>query len=183
MSRIGRLPIPLDDKVKVACAGGVLEVSGPLGRLSLDVPSPIEVRVDESVRRITVDRPNDQKRNRALHGTVRALALNMVKGVTDGFEKKLQIVGVGYSARVQGEKLVLNVGYSLPVEVEIPEDLSVNCPGPTEIEIKGIDKQRVGQFAAEIRRVRPPEPYKGKGIRYVDEHVRRKQGKAFVSGG
>ena len=183
MSRIGRLPVKMGEKVEATYSDRTLEVSGPLGNLALQVPLPIDVDIDKRDRRIVIRRADDQKRSRALHGLVRALAANMVAGVTEGFQKKLLIVGVGYNAKVQGDKLVVNVGYSNPVEMRVPEGLTVNCPGLLEIEIKGVDKQRVGQFAAEVRRVRPPEPYKGKGIRYADEYVRRKQGKAFVSGG
>lgn len=183
MSRIGRQPVILVDGVAAQAKGGSLEVSGPRGTLVMDVPVPIEVTVDEAEKRLVVSRPNDEKRNRALHGLVRALAANMVKGVTDGFTKKLAIVGVGYNAKVQGKSLTLNVGYSNPVEMAIPDGIAVETPAPIEIAISGTDKQKVGQFAAEVRGVRPPEPYKGKGIRYADEQVRRKQGKAFVSGG
>ena len=183
MSRIGRLPVAMGDRVKATYSGRTLEVSGPLGTLTFEVPPPIDVAIDDDERRIQVTRPNDEKPSRALHGLVRALTFNMVKGVSDGFERRLEIVGVGYNCKAPGEQLVLNVGYSHPVHMAVPEGLSVECPGPLEIVIKGVDKQRVGQFAAEVRDVRPPEPYKGKGIRYAGEHVRRKKGKAFVSGG
>lgn len=183
MSRIGRQPVMLGEAVTAIAKGSSLEVSGPLGKLVIEVPVPIEVEVEEAEKRLVVRRPNNQKRNRALHGLVRALAANMVTGVSEGFTKKLAVVGVGYNAKAQGKRLVLNVGYSNPVEVAIPEGIAVETPGPLEIAISGIDKQKVGQFAAEVRGVRPPEPYKGKGIRYADEQIRRKQGKAFVSGG
>jgi len=183
MSRIGRQPVMLGEAVTATAKGRSLEVSGPLGKLAIEVPVPIEVKVDKDEKRLVVSRPNDEKRSRALHGLVRALAANMVTGVSQGFTKKLEIVGVGHNAKAQGEKLVLNVGYSNPTEVAIPEGITVETPGPLEIVISGMDKQKVGQFAAEVRGVRPPEPYKGKGIRYADEQVRRKQGKAFVSGG
>ncbi|MFH0963282.1 MAG: 50S ribosomal protein L6 [Planctomycetota bacterium] len=182
MSRIGRKPVEMGEKVKASVSARVLEVSGPLGKLTLPVPDPIRVEVDDGARRITVHRLDDEKRNRALHGLVRALAANMVLGVSKGFTKKLEIVGVGYNAKVQGKKLAVNVGFSHAVEMPVPEGLKVECPSPTEIIITGADKQLVGQFACEVRAVRPPEPYKGKGIRYAGETVRRKQGKAFVSG-
>jgi len=182
MSRVGRRSIVMADKVKASCVSGALEVSGPLGTLKMDVPAAVTVEVDEGAREIRVGRIDDNKESRSLHGLVRARAANMVKGVSEGFQKKLQIVGVGYSAKVQGTELVLSVGHSHAVNMRVPEGLKAECPTPTDIVISGVDKQRVGQFASEVRRVRPPEPYKGKGIRYLGEQVRRKQGKAFASG-
>lgn len=182
MSRVGRQPIVIADKVKASCGSSALEVSGPLGTLKMEVPGAITVEVDEEAREIRVRRQDDAKLSRSLHGLVRALAANMVMGVSEGFQKRLSIVGVGYNAKVQGKELVLSVGHSHPVNMSVPEGLKVECPTATEIVISGADKQQVGQFASEVRRVRPPEPYKGKGIRYLDEQVRRKQGKAFASG-
>ncbi|MBU3851506.1 MAG: 50S ribosomal protein L6 [Candidatus Paralactobacillus gallistercoris] len=173
MSRIGNKPITLPEGVTVKRDGNVVTVKGPKGELTRDFVPEIEMHEDGNV--ITFTRPNESLK--ALHGTMRANLNNMVVGVTKGYEKHLDLVGVGYRAQLKGKTLVLNVGYSHPVEMEAPEGIEIKVPGTTEVVVSGIDKQLVGQFAAEIRDVRPPEPYKGKGIRYHDEHVRRKEGK------
>lgn len=175
MSRIGKLPIPIPDGVDVSFEGGELAVKGPKGRLAASLPELISLELEDST--LVLRRPDDKKESRALHGLARALANNMVTGVTSGFTKELEIQGVGYRADVQGRKLNLVLGLSHPVEMEVPEGLDVRMEGPTRLVVEGIDKEQVGQFAANIRSLRPPEPYKGKGIRYADEQVRRKVGK------
>lgn len=176
MSRIGKLPVSVPGGVTITVGeNNLVTVKGPKGTLTEKISPEIKIEEDDGVLHIT--RPSDDKRHRALHGLSRTLINNMVVGITDGFEKKLEIVGVGYRAQVQGTKLVLNVGYSHPVEMEAPEGISFETPAPNRISVKGISKQIVGQVAADIRAVRPPEPYKGKGIRYENEHVRRKEGK------
>lgn len=176
MSRIGKQPIKLPDGVSVGIdADGTVAVKGKLGELKSKFSKEITIKNEEGT--ITVERPSDAKEHRSLHGLTRALLANMVAGVTTGFSKQLDIVGVGYRAQLSGKKLVLGLGYSHPVEVEAPEGITFEVPAPTTIIIKGIDKQHVGQVAANIRAKRPPEPYKGKGIRYHDEYVRRKVGK------
>ncbi|RME03200.1 MAG: 50S ribosomal protein L6 [Planctomycetota bacterium] len=182
MSRIGRKPIPIPAGVEVQHEGNTIRVSGPKGKLEWSYPSLMEVEISKEKGMIFVRRPNDQKQTRALHGLTRQLVANMVEGVHRGFEKKLSINGVGYNAKVQGGKLQLNIGFCHPVLMEIPKDLEVEVPNPTSIVVRGADKQKVGQFAANIRRIRPPEPYKGKGIRYHDEVVRRKAGKSLAGG-
>ena len=181
MSRIGKLPIALPPGVRARVAGRRIQVEGPRGALAWEFPRRVDIAVDEAEIRIT--RRRDDQPSRAQHGLVRALVNNMVAGVTKGFVRKLEIVGLGSQARVQGRKLVLQLGFSHPVEIDIPPGLEVVCPDPTHITVTGIDKQRVGQLAADIRRVRRPEPYKGKGIRFEGEFVRHKAGKAFVGGG
>jgi large subunit ribosomal protein L6 len=175
MSRIGRTPIELPAGVSVSLSPGRVMVNGPLGELSRDVPQRMTIEQGESV--LTVTRPTDRGEDRALHGLTRTLVANMVEGVTRGFEKRLEIQGVGYRASLRGTALELNVGFSHPVVKDAPAGITYEVPTPTEIVVKGIDKQQVGQVAAEIRKVRPPEPYKGKGIRYHGEYVRRKVGK------
>ena len=176
MSRIGKLPVNIPAGVTITVAdGNVVTVTGPKGTLTEALSSDMRLEQDAGV--LTVKRPSDDKRHRALHGLTRTLVNNMVTGTTAGFEKKLEIVGVGYRAQLQGTKLVLNVGYSHPVEFPAPEGIAFDVPATTKITVKGIDKQQVGQIAANIRAVRPPEPYKGKGIRYENEIVRRKEGK------
>ena len=175
MSRIGRQPIPLPAGVMVSISPGRVMVNGPLGELSQTVPQRINVEKQDG--EIVVTRPTDRGPDRALHGLTRTLVANMVEGVTKGFEKRLEIQGVGYRAQLKGEDLELAVGYSHPVPYKAPKGISFDVPQPTVVVVKGIDKQRVGQVAAEIRSVRPPEPYKGKGIRYAGEYVRRKVGK------
>ena len=175
MSRIGKRPIELPTSVNVAISPGRVQVNGPLGELSQVVPSRMKIEQRES--EIVVERPTERGDDRALHGLTRTLVANMVEGVTKGFEKRLELQGVGYRAALRGESLELSVGYSHPVTIEPRQGVSFEVPVPTQIVVKGIDKQAVGQLAAEIRKVRPPEPYKGKGIRYEGEYVRRKVGK------
>ena len=175
MSRIGRRPIELPSGVLVALSPGRVQVNGPLGELSQDVPARMLVEKTES--EITVTRPTERGEDRALHGLTRTLIANMVEGVTKGFEKHLEIQGVGYRAQLKGTDLELAVGYSHPVKIKPRQGIEFEVPVPTQIIVRGIDKQMVGQTAAEIRKVRPPEPYKGKGIRYEGEYVRRKVGK------
>jgi large subunit ribosomal protein L6 len=175
MSRIGRQPIELPSGVNVSLSPGRVMVNGPLGELTQEVPS--RMKVEQAEGTITVSRPTERGEDRALHGLTRTLIANMVEGVTKGFEKRLELQGVGYRAAMQGADLRLDVGYSHPVVMKAPQGISFEVPVPTEILVKGVDKQQVGQTAAEIRKVRPPEPYKGKGIRYQGEYVRRKVGK------
>ena len=175
MSRIGKKPITVPDGVTVEVKPGLVSVKGPKGELSQVVST--EMTVTRSNGNLTVERPTDRGEHRALHGLTRSLIANMVEGVTEGFEKRLEIQGVGYRARLQGKALELSVGYSHPVSVAAPDGIEFEVPVPTQIVVRGIDKQLVGEIAARIRRSRPPEPYKGKGIRYAGEHVRRKVGK------
>jgi large subunit ribosomal protein L6 len=176
MSRIGRMPIEVPDGVTVSLDPGRVSVKGPKGELSTQISRDMKVTEGEGGT-LTVERPTDRGEHRALHGLTRSLVANMVEGVTTGYEKRLQLQGVGYRASLQGKNLNLTVGYSHPVVMEAPEGIEFETPQPTEIIIRGIDKQLVGEMAARIRRVRPPEPYKGKGIRYAGEQVRRKVGK------
>lgn len=176
MSRIGRKPINIPAGVEVKLDNGVITVKGPKGTLTREVHPNMTVNIEDGV--ITVTRPNDEKENRALHGLTRTLIANMVEGVTDGFKKELEVNGVGYRVQKQGKNLVMNLGYSHQVIVSETDEIKIEVPAPNKIIILGIDKQKVGQFAAEVRSKRPPEPYKGKGIKYVDEHIRRKEGKA-----
>jgi large subunit ribosomal protein L6 len=175
MSRIGKSPIELPAGVSVALSPGRVMVNGPLGELARDVNPRMTIEQAEGT--LVVKRPTDRGDDRALHGLTRSLVANMVEGVTKGFEKKLEIQGVGYRASLRGTALELNVGFSHSVVKDAPAGITYEVPTPTEILVKGIDKQQVGQVAAEIRKVRPPEPYKGKGIRYEGEYVRRKVGK------
>lgn len=175
MSRIGRKPIALPPGVEIKVEDRVMTVKGPKGELSQAVPE--DISIDQQDGEILVTRPSDAKRHRAMHGLTRALLANMVTGVTNGFEKKLEMVGVGYRAQMQGSKLVLNLGFSHPVEIEPPAGIEFEVPAVTRITVKGIDKQLVGNTAADIRALRKPEPYKGKGLRYENEVVRRKAGK------
>ena len=175
MSRIGKKPIELPTSVNVAISAGRVQVNGPLGELSQQVPT--RMKIEQRDGEIVVERPTERGDDRALHGLTRTLVANMVEGVTKGFEKRLEIQGVGYRAALKGTTLELSVGYSHPVTIEPRQGISFEVPVPTQIVVKGIDKQAVGQIAAEIRKVRPPEPYKGKGIRYQGEYVRRKVGK------
>ena len=179
MSRIGKAPIELPAGVTVTSNGGVVEVKGPKGSLTQDINPALSLEEDDGV--VTISRANDERQTRALHGLTRALIANMVIGVTEGFSKELTIIGVGYRAALKGTSLELQVGYSHPVSVEALDGVTFEVPEPTKIIVGGIDKQKVGQMAADIRAVRPPEPYKGKGIRYTDEYVRRKAGKAGVT--
>ena len=175
MSRIGRQPVELPAGVSVSISPGRVMVNGPLGELSQQVPSRMKVEQEDSA--ILVTRPTERGDDRALHGLTRSLIANMVEGVTNGFSKRLEIQGVGYRAALRGADLELNVGFSHTVVLKAPQGITFEVPTPTEVIVKGIDKQQVGQSAAEVRKVRPPEPYKGKGIRYEGEYVRRKVGK------
>ena len=179
MSRIGKAPIELPKGVEVSVKGDVVEVKGPKGTLTQDIDPALEVTQDDGV--VTITRDNDERQTRALHGLTRALIANMVTGVSEGYSKELTIIGVGYRAALKGKTLELQVGFSHPVSVEALDGVTFEVPEPTKIIVGGIDKQKVGQMAADIRAVRPPEPYKGKGIRYTDEYVRRKAGKAGVT--
>jgi large subunit ribosomal protein L6 len=175
MSRIGKKPIEIPTGVTITINGDVITVKGPKGELTRSFNSDIEIKVEENV--INLSRPSESKEHRSIHGTTRSLLANMVEGVSKGFEKSLELIGVGYRAQKQGKKLVLSVGYSHPVEFEPEEGVEVEVPSNTKVIVKGINKERVGALAANIRQVRPPEPYKGKGIRYEGEVVRRKEGK------
>ena len=191
MSRIGKKPIVIPDGVKVELKGLQIKISGSLGKLQMDCHPRIKVKVDDSDGKIFVEngKPQDNM-NRQLHGTMRALIANMIAGVSKGFEKKMEIYGTGYNVKEQGQKLLFQVGFCHPVERVIPKGIKVNIEVgatrgndvPAKFTVSAIDKCLLGQFAADIRKIRPPEPYKGKGIRYADEHVRRKVGKAFASG-
>ena len=178
MSRIGTKPVLLPDGVKIGIHNNDISVEGSLGKLQWSFRSEISVDYDETNRLIKINRTGNDRQSRAIHGLTRALIQNMVIGVTKGYEKRLEVVGVGYLAAVSGEELQLRVGFAHEVHKEIPPELNVTCPDQNHIVVKGIDKQKVGQFAAEVRAVRKPEPYKGKGIRYEGEYVRRKVGKA-----
>jgi len=175
MSRIGRQPIEIPDGVNVAVDPGRVTVNGPLGELTQNVPQRMLIEKEDG--QLVVKRPTERGDDRALHGLTRSLVANMVEGGTNGFEKRLEIQGVGYRASLRGTALELNVGYSHPVVIDAPAGITFEVPVQTEVLVKGIDKQQVGEIAAEIRDVRPPEPYKGKGIRYRGEYVRRKVGK------
>ncbi len=176
MSRIGKKPISLPVGVKVTVDGNTVTVQGPKGTLEQILPEGITISQEDN--QVLVERANDNKQQRAFHGLTRALIANMVEGVTNGFEKKLELVGVGYRAQMQGKKLVISIGFSHPVEIDASEGIEFEVPAPTRITIKGIDKQLVGNTAAHIRAIRKPEPYKGKGIKYENEYIRRKAGKA-----
>ncbi|WP_217913713.1 50S ribosomal protein L6 [Miltoncostaea marina] len=175
MSRIGRAPIPIPDGVTVDIAGQNVVVKGPKGELRHTVVEPI--RISQEDGQLVVTRPTDRGPHRALHGLSRSLVANMIEGVSAGFERRLEVVGVGYRAQMRGTSLEMAVGYSHPVTIEPPEGISFEVPAPTQVVVRGIDKQAVGQITAQIRAVRPPEPYKGKGVRYAGEEVRRKVGK------
>jgi large subunit ribosomal protein L6 len=179
MSRIGKKPVTWLAGTKLSMSGAVLTVEGGKGSLSQDIDDCIVVEIDDGARSANFVRRDDSKRSRAMHGLYRTLVANMVEGLEKGFEKQLEIQGVGYNAKVAGKSLVLNIGFNAPVTLPIAAGLDVECPQPTKVIIKGADKQMVGQFAAEVRAVRKPEPYKGKGIRYVGEFVRRKVGKSL----
>ena len=196
MSRVGKKPVPVPSGVNVKLAGRLVSVGGPKGNLEWEVPEPIEVRLEDN--QVVVTRPDDQPSNRALHGLSRALIANMVEGVSKGYEIKLEVYGTGYSVKKQGNQIWLNVGFmgrghnkpaqfmiDIPagIEVEVQTEAARGDTDPARFSIKGIDKQAVGQFAAEIRKIRKPEPYKGKGIRYAGEKIIRKAGKVFASGG
>lgn len=178
MSRIGRKPIVVPEKVKVEIKDGSIHIKGPKGELSFSIPYLITAELAEGT--IVIQRKSEDKKVKSLHGTTRALINNMMIGITEGFRKELEIVGMGYKVQMKGENLVLQIGFSHPVEIVPPAGLKVSTSGPNRIVIEGIDKQKVGQFAAQIRALYPPEPYKGKGIRYVGEEVRKKLGKAMT---
>jgi large subunit ribosomal protein L6 len=175
MSRIGKQPIELPSGVNVAISPGRVQVNGPLGELSQSVPARMRITQEDGT--LVVKRPTERGDDRALHGLTRSLLANMVEGVTKGFEKRLELQGVGYRAALRGTDLELNVGYSHPVVIKPPQGINFEVPDATSVLVKGIDKQQVGELAAQVRKVRPPEPYKGKGIRYEGEYVRRKVGK------
>jgi large subunit ribosomal protein L6 len=175
MSRIGKQPIELPSGVNVAISPGRVQVNGPLGELSQTVPARMQIEQDDG--NLVVKRPTERGDDRALHGLTRSLLANMVEGVTKGYEKRLELQGVGYRAALRGTDLELNVGFSHPVVIKPPHGIAFEVPDATTVLVKGIDKQQVGEIAAQVRKVRPPEPYKGKGIRYEGEYVRRKVGK------
>ncbi|QDT64595.1 50S ribosomal protein L6 [Calycomorphotria hydatis] len=177
MSRIGKKPVPIPDAVNVMIADGVITVKGPKGELKFEYHQNMIIEFDADQKQVVVSRPNDQRENRALHGLTRALINNMVDGVQNPFEKKLEIQGVGYNAQLNGDTLRLQVGFANTIQLKVPQGVTCQLTDPTHITVTGPSKHMVGQFAANIRRVRPPEPYKGKGIRYQGENVRRKAGK------
>lgn len=178
MSRIGKIPVNIPKGVKASIAEKAVTLEGSKGKLTLDLPNG--VKVEQKGEQLIVSRLTDVKQYRANHGTVRAILVNMVEGVTQGHKKQLEIQGVGFRAQLQGKKLILNVGFSHPVEYQVPEGIKLTVPEQTSIIIEGMDKQLVGQVASQIRDVKRPEPYKGKGIRYLGEYVRRKQGKSVT---
>ncbi len=175
MSRVGKAPISVPSGVDVAIAGRTVTVKGPKGSLARDLPGTVTIRQDGDT--LLVERPDDQRQTRAMHGLVRSLVNNMVIGVSQEFTKELEIIGTGYRANLQGSTLDLSLGFSHPVKVDAPTGITFEVPAPTRIVVRGVDKEQVGQVAADIRAIRKPEPYKGKGVRYVDEHVVRKAGK------
>ena len=181
MSRIGKQPVVIPAGVTVEVHDQTVKIKGPKGELALEVHNAISVTLDKEKGELVLARRNEETSTRALHGTMRSLVNNMVGGVTEGYTKQLEVAGVGYQARMQGDDLTLVVGFSHPVVLTPPHNVTIELPSPTQIIVSGPDKQAVGEFAAKIRRVRPPEPYKGKGIKYRDEVIRRKAGKAFVS--
>jgi large subunit ribosomal protein L6 len=191
MSRIGKKPVAIPSGVKVAITGCDITVEGPKGKLNWTHHPDVTVVVDDDAKQVVITRDNDERLARSLHGLTRALIANMVEGVTNGYRKDLEVYGVGYGAQLQGNKLTLSVGFSHQVEFEVPMGITVEVAtpqargdsDPAKFSISGIDKQLVGEFAANVRKCRPPEPYKGKGVRYAGEHVRRKVGKAFAAGG
>lgn len=180
MSRIGRNPVAITDGVDVSTTDTSITVKGPKGELTQKFPAGITAVVEDG--RVVVSRADDTKHSKSVHGLTRSLVQGMVEGVTKGFEKRLEVVGVSYQASLDGKRLKLMVGFSHPVYVDIPSSLNVTCPSTVQIQVAGCDKQMVGEFAARVRRVRPPEPYKGKGIRYLGEQVVQKAGKSFVGG-
>jgi large subunit ribosomal protein L6 len=175
MSRIGRKPIQIPEGVEIDVKPGAVTVKGPKGELSQSLSRDMKVSVEDGT--LTVERPTDRGEHRALHGLTRSLIANMVEGVTDGFERRLEIQGVGYRANLKGKSLEMALGFSHPVTIEAPEGIEFEVPQPTEVVVRGIDKQMVGETAARVRKARPPEPYKGKGVRYAGEYVARKVGK------
>jgi large subunit ribosomal protein L6 len=183
MSRIGKKPVPLASGVKVTVQDRLVKMEGPKGKLELNVHPAITVKMDDAKKELVVTRPDDQKQSKALHGLTRALLNNMVVGVSQGYKKTLEVQGVGYKAEMKGKNLVLSVGYANTVTMPIPGNVQVALEGANKIHVSGADKQAVGQFAAEVRKTRKPEPYKGKGIRYEGEAVKIKPGKAFAGAG
>jgi large subunit ribosomal protein L6 len=181
MSRLGKKPIDVPEKVKLAVSGQVVSAEGPAGKGSITLHSQIQAKVEDG-KRVLVTCKGKTQQDMALWGTWRSHLANLLEGVSKAYEKQLEITGVGYNAKIQGDKLTLVLGFSHPVDVQVPKGLTVACPSATSISVKGIDKQQVGQFAAEIRAARPAEPYNLKGIKYKDEVVRRKAGKTFVTG-
>ncbi len=180
MSRIGRQPVTIPQGVQIAIDGAEVTVTGPRGTLTQAVPADMHIGIEDDT--LTVSRPSDGREHRSLHGLTRSLIANMVEGVTNGFEKRLEIVGVGYRAAMKGSDVEFALGFSHPVLFEAPDGIEFDVPAPTRVTVRGIDKQQVGQVAANIRKLRKPEPYKGKGIRYEGEHVRKKAGKAAKGG-
>ena len=180
MSRIGKKPVEIPAGIQVAVSDRVVSVEGPQGKLQLEHRPEVSVQVDEESKQVIVTRIDDERESRAFHGLTRSLVQNMVTGVKDGYEKRLEIVGVGYLGQISGDSLSLRVGFANEIQKKIPVGLDVSCPDQTHIVVKGCDKQQVGQFAAEVRAIRKPEPYKGKGIRYEGEQVKIKPGKAAV---
>ncbi len=180
MSRIGKKPVEIPTGIQVAVSDRVVSVEGPQGKLQLEHRPEVSVQVDEESKQVIVTRVDDERESRAFHGLTRSLVQNMVTGVKDGYEKRLEIVGVGYLGQISGDSLSLRVGFANEIQKKIPVGLDVSCPDQTHIVVKGCDKQQVGQFAAEVRAIRKPEPYKGKGIRYEGEQVKIKPGKAAV---
>lgn len=178
MSRIGKKPVTVPSGVKIALDGQTINVEGPLGKLSFEARPQVKIVHDAGANEVVVSRIDDERESRALHGLTRALIDNMVEGVTKGFEKKLEVVGVGYLAAIKGDTLQLRVGFANEIHKKIPKGLKVTCPDQTHVVVQGCDKQLVGQFAAEVRAARKPEPYKGKGVRYQGEHVKIKAGKS-----
>ncbi|MBA2114445.1 50S ribosomal protein L6 [Bremerella alba] len=178
MSRLGRKPVALPEKVKVSIDGQTVNVEGPLGKLSYTANPVISIAMGEDDKEVLITRKEDTRTGKAMHGLTRALIANMVEGVEKGYEKRLEVVGVGYLAAIAGDVLQLRVGFANEIHKKIPKDLTVTCPDQTHVLVKGIDKQRVGQFAAEVRASRKPEPYKGKGVRYQGERIKLKPGKA-----
>lgn len=178
MSRIGNKPVAIADGAKVSISGRTINVEGPKGKLTYEHRPEVSVRVEDDDQQVVVTRGNDERPSREYHGLTRALIANMVEGVTKGYEKRLEVVGVGYLAAIQGDTLQLRVGYANELHRKIPQDLTVTCPDQTHIVVQGCDKQKVGQFAAEVRSLRKPEPYKGKGVRYQGEQVKIKPGKS-----
>ncbi|WP_031517187.1 50S ribosomal protein L6 [Desulfofalx alkaliphila] len=176
MSRIGRKPIPVPQGVDVQVKDNLVQVKGPKGQLERTMHRDMIIKLEDN--NVVVERPSEEKQHKSLHGLTRTLIFNMIEGVTKGYQKNLELVGVGYRAQKQGKKLVLNVGYSQPVEMDPPAGIEIEVPSQNRIEVKGIDKELVGKVAANIRAVREPEPYKGKGIKYENEYIRRKAGKA-----
>lgn len=178
MSRIGKQPVKITEGAQVTINGRNVEVEGPKGKLSYAHRSEVSVSVDQDAGVVTVQRHGDERLSREVHGLTRAIVSNMIEGVTKGYEKRLEIIGVGYLASISGDSLQLRVGYANELRRQIPSDLNVTCPDQTHVVVQGCDKQRVGQFAAEVRGLRPPEPYKGKGVRYQGEQVKIKPGKS-----